>query len=77
MTDGMSVFASFDRDRHVVEVNEMAAIQRLVAMLKRLEWADWNEVLQEDICHVCENQKAIGHDQDCDLAMLIKEFSGD
>jgi hypothetical protein len=57
-----------DRDR---------TIERLRAMIRRLEWAQYwpliGETQEHYSCAICDAQEQYGHGSDCELAAVLKE----
>jgi hypothetical protein len=59
-------------------MNDKDKIQRLLEIVKELEWTDYdtfcNEVDYNDLCHFCGNRQTEGHKENCKLGLLLKEI---
>ena len=47
--------------------------EKVMEVLRRLEWAGWDYCWDEALCYYCKGRKDRGHRDDCKLAALLGE----
>jgi len=67
-----NVLATLD---YAVEKNKAIAAERdkLLDLLRGVQWSMWSFACEEHVCPVCENFNAGIHEKDCELGNAIKE----